>query len=251
MSLGGDKVGNTTTTVNPPAYAAPYLAYGANEAQRLYDMGGGFNYYPEHTVAGFSPEQQMAMTLQTNRALSGSPLQRESQNQALNTLQGNFLNPTTNPYFQTAVLDPITQNVQSQFSRAGRLGSGANQDVLARSLATPLMQNYENERARQNAMIGAAPELARTDLQDYADLARVGAMRQQQAQKDILANADRFNFLQSAPAQNLNQFIGQVGNTAGGYGQQTSPYQYNPFNQALGTISNIVGIGTGIKGLFS
>ena len=38
MSLGGDKVGNTTTTVNPPAYAAPYLAYGANEAQRLYDI---------------------------------------------------------------------------------------------------------------------------------------------------------------------------------------------------------------------
>ena len=98
-------------------------------------------------------------------------------------------------------------------------------------------------------MIGAAPELARTDLQDYADLARVGAMRQQQAQKDILANADRFNFLQSAPAQNLNQFIGQVGNAAGNYGQTTSPYQYNPFNQALGTISNIVGIGTGIKGL--
>ena len=250
MSLGGDKVGNTTTTVNPPAYAAPYLAYGANEAQRLYDMGGGFNYFPEHMVAGFSPEQQMAMTLQTNRALSGSPLTREAQDLSLNTLRGDFLSGN-NPFFKEAVLDPITQDVQSTFSRAGRLGSGANQDVLARSLATPLMQNFENERARQNAMIGAAPELARANLQDYADLARVGAMRQQQAQKDILANADRFNFLQSAPAQNLNQFIGQVGNTAGGYGQQTSPYQYNPFNQALGTISNIVGIGTGIKGLFS
>ena len=73
MSLGGDKTGTQTVTNNPPAYAAPYLAYGANEAQRLYDTGGGFNYYPEHMVAGFSPEQQMAMTLQTNRALSGSP----------------------------------------------------------------------------------------------------------------------------------------------------------------------------------
>jgi len=250
MSIGGDKTGTQTLTNNPPAYAAPYLAYGANEAQRLYDMGGGFNYFPEHMVAGFSPEQQMAMTLQTNRALSGSPLTREAQDLSLNTLRGDFLSGN-NPFFKEAVLDPITQDVQSTFSRAGRLGSGANQDVLARSLATPLMQNFENERARQNAMIGAAPELARANLQDYADLARVGAMRQQQAQKDILANADRFNFLQSAPAQNLNQFIGQVGNTAGGYGQQTSPYQYNPFNQALGTISNIVGIGTGIKGLFS
>ena len=250
MSLGGDKTGTQTVTNNPPAYAAPYLAYGANEAQRLYDTGGGFNYYPEHMVAGFSPEQQMAMTLQTNRALSGSPLNRSSQNLALDTLQGNFLN-ANNPYLQQAVINPITERVQGTFSQAGRLGSAYNQTALTNALSDVYYRNYENERARQNAMIGAAPELARTDLQDYADLARVGAMRQQQAQKDILANADRFNFLQSAPAQNLNQFIGQVGNTAGGYGQQTSPYQYNPFNQALGTISNIVGIGTGIKGLFS
>ena len=250
MSLGGDKTGTQTVTNNPPAYAAPYLAYGANEAQRLYDTGGGFNYYPEHMVAGFSPEQEMAMTMQTNRALSGSPLNRSSQNLALDTLQGNFLN-ANNPYLQQAVINPITERVQGTFSQAGRLGSAYNQNALTNALSDVYYRNYENERARQNAMIGAAPELARADLQDYADLARVGAMRQQQAQKDILANADRFNFLQSAPAQNLNQFISQVGNTAGGYGQQTQPYQYNPFNQALGTISNIVGIGTGIKGLFS
>tara|TARA_B100000287_G_C20542412_1_gene745184 strand:+ start:109 stop:861 length:753 start_codon:yes stop_codon:yes gene_type:complete len=250
MSLGGDKTGTQTVTNNPPAYAAPYLAYGANEAQRLYDTGGGFNYYPEHMVAGFSPEQEMAMTMQTNRALSGSPLNRSSQNLALDTLQGNFLN-ANNPYLQQAVINPITERVQGTFSQAGRLGSAYNQNALTNALSDVYYRNYENERARQNAMIGAAPELARADLQDYADLARVGAMRQQQAQKDILANADRFNFLQSAPAQNLNQFISQVGNTAGGYGQTTQPYQYNPFNQALGTISNIVGIGTGIKGLFS
>ena len=249
MSIGQDEVVPQTTTVNPPAYAAPFLAYGANEAQRLYNQGGGFNYFPENTVAGFSPEQQMAMNLQTNRALSGSPLTREAQNLSLNTLRGDFLSGN-NPYFRQAVLDPITQDVQSYFSRAGRLGSGANQDVLARSLATPLMQNYENERSRQNQMIGAAPSLARADLQDYADLARVGAMRQDQAQRQIAANMDRFNFLQAAPAQNLNQFLGQVGTAAGGYKSQTSPYVTNPLNQTLGTIGNIAGVGSLIGGLF-
>lgn len=244
MSIGQDKITNTTSTVNPPAYAAPYLAYGANEAQRLYSTGGGLNYYPEETLAGFSPEQQMAMNLQTNRALSGSPLQREGQNQALNTLRGNFLNPTTNPYFQQAVLNPITQNVQSQFSRAGRLGSGANQDVLARSLATPLMQNYENERARQNQMIGVSQDLAQSDYADYANLAKVGAMRQDQAQKQIMSNMDRYNFLQSAPTQNLNQFLGQVGKAAGGYNSQTTPMVSNPLNQTLGTVGGILGIGS-------
>lgn len=248
MSIGQDKITNTTSTVNPPAYAAPYLAYGANEAQRLYSTGGGLNYYPEETLAGFSPEQQMAMNLQTNRALSGSPLQREGQNQALNTLRGNFLNPTTNPYFQQAVLNPITQNVQSQFSRAGRLGSGANQDVLARSLATPLMQNYENERARQNQMIGVSQDLAQSDYADYANLAKVGAMRQDQAQKQIMSNMDRYNFLQSAPTQNLNQFLGQVSNAAGGYNSQTTPMVSNPLNQTLGTIGNIIGIGSFLGG---
>ena len=249
MSIGQDEVVPQTTTVNPPAYAAPFLAYGANEAQRLYNTGGGFNYFPDNTLAGFSPEQQMAMNLQTNRALSGSPLTREAQNLSLNTLRGDFLSGN-NPYFQQAVIDPITQNVQSQFSRAGRLGSGANQDVLARSLATPLMQNYETERARQNQMIGASPSIARADLQDYADLARVGAMRQDQAQRQIAANMDRFNFLQSAPARNLNQFLGQVGTAAGGYKSQTSPYVTNPLNQTLGTIGNVIGGIDLVRGLF-
>lgn len=250
MSIGQDEVVPQTTTVNPPAYAAPYLAYGANEAQRLYNQGGGFNYFPENTLAGFSPEQQMAMNLQSNRALSGSPLQREAQDLSLNTLQGNFLSGN-NPYFQQAVLDPITQNVQSQFSRAGRLGSGANQDVLARSLATPLMQNYENERSRQNAMIGVAPNLAQSDYADYANLAKVGAMRQDQAQKQIMSNMDRFNFLQSAPAQNLNQFLGQVGTSAGGYNSKTTPMTRNPFNDTMSSIGNVIGIGTGIQGFFN
>lgn len=249
MSIGQDEVVPQTTTVNPPAYAAPFLAYGANEAQRLYNTGGGFNYFPDNTLAGFSPEQQMAMTLQTNRALSGSPITREAQDLSLNTLRGDFLSGN-NPYFQQAVLNPITQNVQSQFSRAGRLGSGANQDVLARSLATPLMQNYETERARQNAMIGAAPSIARADLQDYADLARVGAMRQDQAQRQIAANMDRFNFLQSAPARNLNQFLNQVGTAAGGYNSKTVPMTRNPLNQTLGTIGNVIGGIDLVRGLF-
>ncbi len=147
------------------------------------------------------------------------------------------------------LLDPITDRVQGQFSRAGRLGSGANQMALTRALADPLMQNYERERQRQNAMINVAPSLARADLQDYADLARVGAMRQDQAQRQIAANMDRFNFLQSAPARNLNQFLGQVGQAAGGYRSQTAPYVTNPLNQTLGTIGNIVGLGSFLGGL--
>ena len=38
MSIGGDKTGTSVQTTNPPAYAAPFLAYGSNEAQRLYNL---------------------------------------------------------------------------------------------------------------------------------------------------------------------------------------------------------------------
>ena len=210
MSIGGsEQTGVQTTTQLPPSYVLPQLAFGANEAQRLYSTGTGFGYFPENTVAGFSPEQQMAMNLQRNRALSGSPITREGQSLGLSTLRGDFLSGN-NPYFQQAVLDPITDQVQGTFSRAGRLGSGANQNALTRALSTPLMQNYENERQRQNAMLANVPALANQDFTDYARLAAVGLDRQQQAQRQIEANKARFDFLQAAPQQRLGTFLGNL-----------------------------------------
>ena len=243
MSIGGsEQTGTQTTTVLPPAYVLPNLAYGANEAQRMYNEGTGFGYFPENTVAGFSPEQQMAMTLQSNRALSGSPLTRSGQNLALNTLQGNFLNPTTNPYFQTAVLDPITERVQGTFSQAGRLGSGANQMALTRALADPLMQNYERERARQDSMITRAAPLANQDYTDYAQLAAVGLDRQQQAQRQIEANKARFDFLQAAPQQRLGTFLGNLNAAAGNAQTQSQPIYENKAANALGNVATVASI---------
>tara|TARA_Y100000401_G_scaffold59221_1_gene46980 strand:- start:129 stop:872 length:744 start_codon:yes stop_codon:yes gene_type:complete len=247
MSLGGsEQTGVQTTTVLPPAYVLPQLAYGANEAQRMYSAGTGFGYYPENTVAGFSPEQQMAMTLQGNRALSGSPITREGQSLGLNTLRGDFLG--SNPYFKQAVLDPITDQVQGQFSRAGRLGSGANQNALTRALSTPLMQNYENERQRQSNMLSNVPALANQDYTDYAQLAAVGLDRQQQAQRQIEANKARFDFLQSAPQQRLGTFLGNL-NAAAGQGQTTNqPLYENKNANALANTATLLGIIKELRG---
>ena len=241
MSLGGsEQTGVQTTTVLPPAYVLPQLAYGANEAQRMYSAGTGFGYYPENTVAGFSPEQQMAMTLQGNRALSGSPITREGQSLGLNTLRGDFLG--SNPYFKQAVLDPITDQVQGQFSRAGRLGSGANQNALTRALSTPLMQNYENERQRQSNMLSNVPALANQDYTDYAQLAAVGLDRQQQAQRQIEANKARFDFLQSAPQQRLGTFLGNLNAAAGNAQTTNQPLYENTNANALANTATLLSI---------
>ena len=216
MSLGGsEQTGMQTTTQLPPSYVLPQLAYGANEAQRMYSAGTGFGYYPENTVAGFSPEQQMAMNLQGNRALSGSPLTREGQSLGLNTLRG-------------------------------RLGSGANQNALTRALSTPLMQNYENERSRQNAMLSNVPALANQDYTDYAQLAAVGQNRQNQAQRQIEANKSRFDFLQAAPQQRLGNFLGNLNSAAGGAGTTSQPLYENKNAEALSNTATLLSI---LKGL--
>jgi hypothetical protein len=247
MSLGGsEQTGVQTTTVLPPAYVLPQLAYGANEAQRMYSAGTGFGYYPENTVAGFSPEQQMAMTLQGNRALSGSPITREGQSLGLNTLRGDFLG--SNPYFKQAVLDPITDQVQGQFSRAGRLGSGANQNALTRALSTPLMQNYENERQRQSNMLSNVPALANQDYTDYAQLAAVGLDRQQQAQRQIEANKARFDFLQSAPQQRLGTFLGNLNAAAGNAQTTNQPLYENTNANALANTATLLSIIKSLRG---
>ena len=242
MSLGGsEQTGVQTTTQLPPSYVLPQLAFGANEAQRLYSAGTGFGYFPENTVAGFSPEQQMAMNLQRNRALSGSPITREAQDLSLNTLRGDFLSGN-NSFFQQAVIDPITDQVQGTFSRAGRLGSGANQNALTRALSTPLMQNYENERRRQNAMLANVPALANQDYTDYARLAAVGLNRQQQAQRQIEANKARFDALQAAPQQRLGTFLGNLNAAAGTGMTQSKPLYENKNAQALSNTATLLSI---------
>lgn len=242
MSIGGsEQVGTQVSTTLPPAYVLPQLAYAGNEAQRMYNAGTGFNYFPEQTVAGFSPEQQMALNLQRNRALSGSPITREGQNLGLSTLRGDFLS-SNNPFLQKAVIDPVTDRVQGTFSQAGRLGSAYNQNALTNALSDVYYKNYETERARQNNMLANVPALANQDYTDYSQLAAVGLDRQQQAQRIIDANKNRFDFLQAAPQQRLATFLGNL-NAAAGSGQQTqSPVYENRGANMLGNAATTVGI---------
>ena len=186
------------------------------------------------------------MTLQGNRALSGSPITREGQSLGLNTLRGDFLG--SNPYFKQAVLDPITDQVQGQFSRAGRLGSGANQNALTRALSTPLMQNYENERQRQSNMLSNVPALANQDYTDYAQLAAVGLDRQQQAQRQIEANKSRFDFLQSAPQQRLGTFLGNLNAAAGNAQTTNQPLYENTNANALANTATLLSIIKSLRG---
>ena len=85
-------------------------------------------------------------------------------------LKGDYLDPTSNPFITNLynkLAGDVTSGVQSQFTSAGRLGSGANQAVLAEqlgNLGTQLYgQNYLAERGNMNNALMAAPQMAETD----------------------------------------------------------------------------------------
>jgi hypothetical protein len=250
MSGGGGT--NTVTRTELDPTMRPYVQYGLSEAQRLYQTPNVPQYYPGQTYIGPSQQTQTALEAAQTRATMGNPLVPAAQQQLLGTIQGNFLG--ANPYLEAAMqpafgaaqrqYESATNQALSNFSRAGRYGSGAMQGALtnvggefARALTGTAGQlgyaNYADERARQMAAIGAAPGMA---AQDYADIQRLANVGQQTEAYQEMALQDainRYNFAQQAPYSKLQSFL------SGAYGapsgmQQVTPVYRNPLGSALG-----------------
>jgi hypothetical protein len=231
----------TTTTSTVAPEIAPYLTYGLQQASGLY-QGGGPKYYTGETFVAPSQTTQAGVQALETRALAGSPLTGLAQQQLQGTLGGAYLGG--NPFFQGAFA-PAAQAAQSQFqntmgdisskaSLAGRYGSGAManlQDRASGQYAQALTntagqlayQNYEQERARQQQAIGAAPQLAAADYQDINQLMQAGQIREGYTGQQLGADIQRFNFLQNQPQQNLQNYMSLVyGNPLGRVGQTSS-----------------------------
>ncbi len=141
---GSHPAGSTTTTANQdlPAWLKPYVTGNLQNAQNAF---GNINQYA-------IPEYER-------------------------TLQGDYLNPSTNPYLDMVYKHAaglVGADVDSRFAGSGRYGSGAHQGVLAEKLgglASNLFgQNYQSERARQAAAAAGAPSFFFSPYQLYASL---------------------------------------------------------------------------------
>ena len=210
---GGAQTVNTQTL--PPDYAMPFLEFGLSQAKEQFssDMP---SFYPGSTVVGFSPESEMALTGIRQRALDPNSLTAQTQGVVQQNLMG------TNP-LAMAAFKPVIDTVQSQFARAGRYGSGANQQALASALAPAALQ-------AQQAAIAQAPQMQNMDLQQ---LAAVGAAREGQSQAELQDNVNRFNFEQNVDAQKLRDYMALVGGGTVG-SNQVQPVFRNPAASALG-----------------
>jgi hypothetical protein len=111
--------------------------------------------------------------------------------------------------------------------------SGQLAQTLANTAGQLAFQNYEAERARQQAMIGGAPALAAADYGDIQQLMGAGQTAEQYQQAALQSDINRFNFLQGLPSAQLNQYLGAVYGAPRG-SVQTTPVYTNRAAGALG-----------------
>ena len=235
---GGGGESETQQSIDP--MLRPYISYGLNEAQRLYQSSNP-QYYPGQTYVSPSQQTQAALQAQQTRALQGNPLLPAAQQQQQNVIGGQYLQ--NNPYFNQAMqgaagaasqsyFDAINQ-AQSGASQAGRYGSGAQANLFNRAgttLANTLAnkagdlayQNYAAERGRQEAAAAGAPQLAMADYADIAQLGQAGQTAEGYQQSALEDSINRFNFEQNLPQNKLNQFLTQVYGAPAGSTSTTS-----------------------------
>ena len=219
MSKGGGgtrTIQSVSQSMTDPT-TAPFKEFALSEAKRLYDRGPQ-QYFPGSTVVGYSPETEAALAATRQKAIDGSPLVGTVQDVVMQNLQG------TNP-LQAAAFKPAVQQVEAQFSKAGRYGSGYQQGAVAEALAPMAYQ------AQMDAL-AMAPAAYEFGFADINKLGAVGAAREAQDQAELSAEIDRFQFEEQAPQIALANYLASVqGGQLGS--QQITPYYSNPFGSAL------------------
>lgn len=261
----GDQKTKTTTTSEPWSGVQPYLTGAYGQAQALYNRGAP-GYYPGQTVAPMSSYTKNSLDATAQRAAYGSDMVRTAQGQLTSTMNGDYLN-AGNPYFQGAVNaatrpminafnDQVMPGLDSNFSSAGRYGSGAHAlassdagaqltDQIGDVSSQMAYQNYGDERQRQIQAQMFAPQLAREDYNDLAMLGAAGQGYDQYNQGLINANIDRFNYNNNAQWNFLNDYIGLLNGAVGGSSTTTGtqPSSSSPITGAVG--GALAGAGTG------
>jgi hypothetical protein len=228
--------GGSTTTVqksDPWDQQKPYLLTGFEQAQNLLNAPTR-QFYPGSTVVPFSPESEMAMQMQTNRAINGSPIQQAANNQLTNTLNGDYLygGQGFNEAIDAATRKILPQ-VNSTFEGAGRTGSGLAQTAQTQAIADAFAGQYGNERENQLRSMFFAPQVAGLDYDNISKLAEVGAQKETLGQEQTAEDIARYDFNQNARQQQVSDFLNMIQGNYGGTNSQTA--QVNGGRSGLGS----------------
>lgn len=249
--MGGSSGGSTTTVqkADPWSGAQPYLKDVMGQAQNWYNNAQDNSYYPGSTVVPFSDATNQGLNSIMSRAQNGSPLIGAAQNELQKTINGGYLDVTQDPAYQT-MMDSVTNQVNSQFGAAGRTGSGANAEALAKGITQGGSNLYDQERQRQIQSMLFAPTMANQDYYDANQMLGVGQAQENQAQQYINDAQNRYNYNQNLPLQNLQAYSSII-NGYGGLGSSgtSTQTQSAPQSNTLGTLAGLGIMGAGLFGL--
>ena len=252
MSKGSNPSSVTTTTSTEPSeFIKPYYTQAINSAQELYENPNAPSFFPNNTYVDFAPETNTALQLASARAIQGNPLLGSSQQEINKILSGDYLDPTTNPYSQALfnqMAGDVMSDVNSQFTEAGRFGSGANQEILTQELGQLANQvygdQYNRERELMASTMATAPGLGEMDYNDIAKLQGVGVEKESLEQAKLQDAIARYDYEQQKPYIKLNQYLGAQGASVPTNTIETSPVFRNTgagLLKGAGTGMNIAG----------
>lgn len=253
--MGGGTPSNTTTTSvqQLPAWLNNANTFGASQAQNLYNQGGA-TYYPGNTVAPFSPMQEQYFSGVENLANQGSPVENASTNQTTQTLNGAYLNPSSNPYLQdtfNSAANAVQQRLGSEYASQGRnpsMSLGAQADEM-NQLATQIYGgNYANERANQMEALHYAPLTDQMGLTGLNMLGSAGSQIQGQAAQMQAANEDLYDYYANLPYTNLSNYMNTVNSLShGNSSSATGPGPARPSKTATALGGAATGAATGAE----
>lgn len=268
--MGGSSKGQTTqtSTSEPPRWAAPLFKQSARDAQNIYNSGAGGNVYQGQTVAQFSPESMGGINALTQagkstpnytnlEALAGAPT--SSATNLGDMASGKNL--LANPYFEDALagqLGKTAAQVQSQFSGAGRYGSGANNSVLSSELgnirSNALYNQYNQDVQNMLTANGMIDNSNTQNIQNQLAVGQAGfqnmltgagaqidagRMLDDKTQQNLLADYQKWTAEDMRDWTRLGLLQSAAAGAAGNYGTNTQTMQQpnNPLATAGGIAS--------------
>lgn len=270
----------TTTENKPPAWATPLFEQSATEATNLYNSGAGGNTYTGSTVAGLSDTTMSGIN---SLATAGANTNTAGTRPLFEGIGAASVGPSyseqnlaeiasgaDNPYFEQALegqLGKTADQVQSQFSGAGRYGSGANVGVLtnelggirSNALSSQWNQNIQNQLAATGQMdasrnagldraLSATGQMSTQDQQQFQNALtgagatlQAGGLLDQQAQKQLTDEVAKWESIDNQDWQRLGLLQSAAAGAAGPYGTQSGrSSSSNPLG-ALGAIGGMFG----------
>lgn len=274
----------STQTSEPPGWAKPLFTQSAKDAQKLYNSGAGGNVYSGSTVADLSgttmgginalnkagSNTNTAQTRPLFQGIGAASVSPSHSEQNLGDMANGTYLKNGNPYFNEALqgqLNDTAAQVQSQFSGAGRYGSGANTGALTSQLGNirsnamynQFNQDTQNMMAANGLMdtqrnagldraLSATNSMSAQDQNQFQNgLAGAGAQLQAggildaQAQKQLSDKVSQWYAQDNQDWNRLGMLQSAAAGAAGNYGTQTGQSSSSNPMAAVGAATKFMG----------